>query len=44
MMIEIWVCKRCGHRWANRKAQKPIICPKCKTPYWDKERQKKEEN
>jgi len=33
-------CKRCGHQWIPR--QKEIrICPKCKSPYWD--RPKKEE-
>jgi len=31
-------CKRCGHKWAQRKLEKPRICPKCKSPYWDKER------
>lgn len=31
----IWECLRCGHRWANRKPQKPICCAKCKSPYWD---------
>jgi len=29
-------CKRCGHKWKQREKEKPIICPKCKTPYWDK--------
>ena len=31
-------CKRCNHKWIPRKSEKPIICPKCKSPYWDKER------
>lgn len=28
-------CGRCGHKWIARKKDKPIICPKCKSPYWD---------
>lgn len=32
-------CKRCGHEWAG-KTEKPLRCGKCKTPYWDKERQR----
>lgn len=32
-------CKRCGHNWVPRK---PTIrvCPKCLSPYFDKERRK----
>jgi len=33
-------CKRCGHKWIPKKKE-VRICPKCKSPYWDKERQKK---
>jgi predicted Zn-ribbon and HTH transcriptional regulator len=30
-------CLRCGHEWHPRK---PVvtICPKCKSPHWDKEK------
>ena len=28
---------RCGHEWRPRFVQKPEICPKCKSPYWDRE-------
>ncbi|MEM0171614.1 MAG: hypothetical protein QXV57_03535 [Thermoproteota archaeon] len=31
-------CKRCGHEWYPRKPEKPRICPRCKSPYWDVER------
>lgn len=31
-------CSRCNHSWIPRKEQKPIACPKCKSPYWDRER------
>lgn len=39
MLIEIrsLKCERCEHKWVPR--QKEIrICPKCKSPYWDKKR------
>ena len=30
-------CKRCGHSWYP-KGPEVRICPKCKSPYWDKAR------
>jgi len=36
-------CKRCEHRWMPKKASKPTVCPKCNSPYWDKERTRKAE-
>lgn len=28
---------RCGHEWlARNKNEKPRVCPKCKSPNWDK--------
>jgi hypothetical protein len=39
--IQIWgfQCERCGHRWAPREPeQAPTVCPKCKTPYWNRPR------
>lgn len=29
------ICLRCEHRWTTRKKDPPIICPKCKSPYWN---------
>ena len=29
-------CERCEHTWVPRTNRRPTICPKCKTPYWDK--------
>jgi len=33
-------CERCLHEWVPRKKSdgenKPIVCPECKSPYWDK--------
>ena len=43
-------CKRCKHSWFPRDEvyitgkEKPIICPKCKSPYWDKDYKKEEQN
>lgn len=30
-------CCRCKHEWIPRK-EEVRICPKCKSPYWDRER------
>jgi predicted Zn-ribbon and HTH transcriptional regulator len=39
--MDAWRCERCGHRWVPRVMTKhPTICPKCKSPYWDKPRRK----
>ena len=28
---------RCGHEWLPRdRSEKPRVCPKCKSPYWDR--------
>jgi len=33
-------CDRCGHEWIPRgeSDQEPRVCPKCKSPYWDRPR------
>jgi hypothetical protein len=32
-------CERCSHEWIPRDAaQEPAVCPKCKSPYWDRPR------
>ena len=34
-------CERCEHEWIPRnKEETPIICPKCKSPYWNKPKKK----
>ncbi len=33
-------CQRCGYEWWPRFASGPRICPRCKSPYWDKPRAK----
>jgi predicted Zn-ribbon and HTH transcriptional regulator len=35
-----WRCERCGHEWLPRSKDTPRVCPKCKSPYWDKPRTK----
>lgn len=34
-------CKRCPHSWWPRSPERPIKCPKCGSPYWDRERIKR---
>ncbi len=29
-------CERCKHKWVTRSEGLPIVCPRCKSPYWDK--------
>ena len=29
---------RCGHEWLPRDTERPHVCPKCKSPRWDKEK------
>ena len=40
IMLQGYECERCGHKWVKRSATEgdPVICPKCKSPYWDKPR------
>ncbi len=44
----VWAfrCERCGHEWIPRKPwgegkPLPTVCPKCKSPYWNKPRKEK---
>lgn len=29
-------CLRCGHYWYPKRPALPKVCPKCKSPYWNK--------
>ena len=29
---------RCGHEWYRRQEQKPVQCPRCRSPYWNRGR------
>lgn len=35
MKLMRFECLRCGHSWIPREERKPLVCPKCKSPYWD---------
>lgn len=39
--VEGYRCERCNHEWIPRKGEYPILCPKCKSAYWDKPRKNK---
>jgi DNA-directed RNA polymerase subunit RPC12/RpoP len=44
IQIDGYKCERCGHEWVKRSERKtPIICPKCKSPYWSEPRKEKQE-
>jgi len=39
-----WKCLRCDHEWIQKEGfnaeEKPMTCPKCRSPYWNKEKLK----
>jgi predicted Zn-ribbon and HTH transcriptional regulator len=36
-MVQLTGCRcRCGHEWLPRDDGRPSVCPKCKSPRWDK--------
>ena len=40
-LIQLWGyrCQRCRHEWVPKnKTEKPRVCPKCKSAYWDRPR------
>ena len=37
-MLQRQTCQRCGKTWWPRQSDKPVRCPRCKSPYWDKPR------
>ncbi len=39
--LRIFKCLRCGHEWPS-KMDKPLVCPKCKSPYWDRDKKEKQ--
>jgi len=39
--VDGFKCERCEHKWIPRDVkEKPKVCPKCKSPYWDVPRRK----
>jgi len=39
MKVPRYECLRCGHRWIGRLETKPVRCPRCQSPYYDRPRQ-----
>ena len=36
-MVPLLGCRcRCGHEWLPRSGEEPRVCPKCKSPNWDR--------
>ena len=33
-------CLRCGAVWVPRGQKPPVQCPKCNSPYWDREKER----
>jgi len=33
-------CCRCGYKWRPKSDKLPVICAKCKSPYWNVPKQK----
>lgn len=45
VLIEGNKCHRCGHEWRPLNLNdKPKVCPKCKSPYWDRPKKNKKKN
>ena len=45
ILIEGHKCHRCGHEWRPYDLKElPIVCPKCKSPYWKTPRRKSFKN
>lgn len=38
--VEGFKCERCEHEWIPRNKNEPAVCPKCKSPYWNRPRRK----
>lgn len=38
--LNVWGfrCERCEHEWVPRNEEEPRVCPKCKSPYWNRPR------
>ena len=38
-------CYRCGHEWKPYDINEmPRVCPKCKSPYWDRPKKENDKN
>jgi len=53
LRVQGYKCERCNHEWLPRVSleelktgkikEEPVICPKCKSPYWNRPRKNQEE-
>jgi len=34
-------CKRCGKEWHPRRERMPVRCPRCGSPYWNRDYERK---
>jgi DNA-directed RNA polymerase subunit RPC12/RpoP len=34
-------CERCEHEWVPKAQTEPRVCPRCKSPYWNRPRKSK---
>ena len=37
-VISLHKCLRCNHVWYPKSGTEPRVCPKCKSPYWNRPR------
>jgi hypothetical protein len=35
VQVPVCHCRRCGHRWIARTAERPVCCAACKSPRWN---------
>jgi len=40
VILKPLVCKRCGSTWTPRSETPPTQCPKCRSPYWNREKKR----
>jgi hypothetical protein len=45
ILLKAFQCERCVHEWVPRdKVQIPTVCPRCKSPYWNRPRTQRSSN
>jgi DNA-directed RNA polymerase subunit RPC12/RpoP len=38
IILPKFLCCRCQHEWHPRKPERPVVCPRCKSAWWNKPR------
>ncbi len=41
VQLKGYQCERCEHIWLPRGEGKPVVCPLCGSPYWDRPRRER---